>query len=468
MEGRMGNTVYLPGRPAIGVPPTQGRAIPQDSGAVAKIGVFLLAIYVFVIYSRALEVFGIGTVTAVLLTLLVPCSILSGNVFRFASQSTGRLLIAYTAWFCLAVGMSSWRGGSFEIFTHRTGRAVLLYIVVVALISRKRDFMRLIWAIALGNLFLVCRALLHGEQQEGRLVVGGGTFGDPNELAMYAIFGMFLWFLIAVRLPRFLRFLPLGAVGLALLAFGKTGSRGGFIAITIAGVAHFWNSSLATKVRVAAATLVLLVLASFVLPEYIRTRFTTFFSADSDSKYGSMLEGNDVGSTLSRQEVAGQAFQLTLQHPVFGIGPGEFGNTMYQKYKVGAGQFVNQAAHNSYLQISSETGIPGALLFIGALLTCLFQKPKYAAATGRSNPRRAGPSGANGKLDPESAVMIHFARVALLVVVAFGISLSFAYDDIFMLAMALLTAAVNVANNESAAAAIESYRSGQTPVTVPR
>lgn len=375
------------------------------------------------------------------------------------------MLLLYFAWFLMAVAASTWQGGSFDVLLHRTVRSLLLYVAIVVLVSRKREFMRLAWAIALGNLFLVSRALLNGGQMEGRLVVGKGTFGDPNALAMYAIFGLFLWLLIARRLPFILRFVPLVAVGLVLLTFGKTGSRGGLVALSAAVIAHFWNSSLATKLRLAGATVLLMVLALFLLPGYLRTRFFTFFSVDSTSQYAGMLEGNDVGSTLSRQELAWQAYELTLKHPLLGVGPAQFGNVVYKQHKAGNGDFLNQAIHNSYLQVSAEIGIPGAAFFIAALVVCLFQKQKNLES-GRSNPPRAGPMPGRSGTGPmrEYMAMSHYARLTLIFVAAFGVTLSFAYDDILMMAMGLLTAATNVATNE---AALESHASRSAATSLP-
>jgi O-antigen ligase len=184
-------------------------------------------------------------------------------------------------------------------------------------------------------------------------------------------------------------------------------------------------------------------LAPLVLPEYIRARFMTFFSAAEDSQYKDMLQGNDVASSVSRKELMFQAMQLTIEHPIFGIGPGQFGDVSYKRFREGQGVFITHATHNSYLQISCEAGIPAVLLFIAALIVCLRQKPKIPAP----------PAPRGGKLPDADMMIIHYSRCGLIFIAVFAASLSFAYDDILTLSMALMTAATNVVTYQRAARA---------------
>lgn len=76
-----------------------------------------------------------------------------------------------------------------------------------------------------------------------------------------------------------------------------------------------------------------------------------------------------------------QSIQMTFEHPLFGVGPGVFASASWDERKksVGAGGGL-LVSHNTYTQISSETGIPGFILFVGTLLLCL----KYAMSDFRA------------------------------------------------------------------------------------
>jgi len=241
--------------------------------------------------------------------------------------------------------------------------------------------------------------------------------------------------LIASRVPLLARLVPLCAAVAALIAFGKTGSRGGLIAFAALIVAHLWGSSFANKIRWSIALAIALVLTPLVLPDYIRARFLTFFNADESSEYGGMLQGNDVASTTSRTELTAQAMRLTIEHPIFGIGPGEFGDVSYKRFRAGQGIFINHAIHNSYLQISCEAGVPALLLFAAGLLVCFRQTRKL--------PAPAEPRGRQPTANDSDKTILHYTRCGLIFICVFALTLSFAYDDILLLAMAMMTAATN-------------------------
>jgi O-antigen ligase len=60
-------------------------------------------------------------------------------------------------------------------------------------------------------------------------------------------------------------------------------------------------------------------------------------------------------SSLERAEILSEGLQLLKAHPILGIGVGQF-----------AGENpLNMAAHNSYLLIATEAGMPGYLLWCG-------------------------------------------------------------------------------------------------------
>lgn len=72
-----------------------------------------------------------------------------------------------------------------------------------------------------------------------------------------------------------------------------------------------------------------------------------------------------IFSTMMRLNYWQEALKIIIQHPFFGVGPGNF-NSALSRY-----------AHNAYLQIWSETGIAGLLSFIwiicAVLKSCLKQ-----------------------------------------------------------------------------------------------
>lgn len=74
-----------------------------------------------------------------------------------------------------------------------------------------------------------------------------------------------------------------------------------------------------------------------------------------------LVHGRDI--TSGRTVLYKQAYTLFTQHPVFGIGWGQFGQHVTENFKAVHGQDVN-SVHNIYLQFLTETGIIGTILIL--------------------------------------------------------------------------------------------------------
>jgi O-antigen ligase len=60
---------------------------------------------------------------------------------------------------------------------------------------------------------------------------------------------------------------------------------------------------------------------------------------------------------------------MTLQHPLFGVGAGQFSIQAWEaRRKQGLSNLYNET-HNTYTQVSSELGIPAFILFLGVLVS---------------------------------------------------------------------------------------------------
>ena len=418
-------------------------AVASSSNPVYTIGVYILMGCIFLIYSRAVDFIAVPGIALVLVVLVLLATGIVGDVKSTFKMPTTRWICLYMAWLPVTILFSIWRGGSFTIFVNHAFHAALIYVSIVSLVTTRKVMNTVVGTIALANLFICVMGFIGPTHlMQERLVIGYGTFGDPNALAMYLLFGLPCWWLWAQRLPILLRIFPIGAVCLTLMVFGKTGSRGGMIALIAVLGFHFLKVPAAMKAKLLAAVVVFGLAAAVLLPTYITLRFMSFFTiADESSPYAAMLKGNDVASTESREDVAKQAFNLTLQHPLTGVGMGNFGDSAYSAFKQHGAEFINTATHNSFLQVSSETGIPGFLLFTAMIISTLFLK---SPGTRRPDLSKGG------DIATWDLVTMHYMKLCVVVLCAFAISLSFAYDDILMIGLALVVASWNIANKSAA------------------
>ena len=74
-----------------------------------------------------------------------------------------------------------------------------------------------------------------------------------------------------------------------------------------------------------------------------------------------------IGSQISREALLRLSINYSLAHPVVGVGPGQFSDTVLSDYKKRGIHVQELSTHNGYTQISSECGIPAAGIFIAMI-----------------------------------------------------------------------------------------------------
>jgi O-antigen ligase len=133
-----------------------------------------------------------------------------------------------------------------------------------------------------------------------------------------------------------------------IYAIVQTGSRGGFLSLIVAAAVCLWEFAIRGRrgyLLVCAALVGVFVLQSSGGMLVGRLKGTFNPSADSAIAYASAQE---------RQQLLWRSIEVTMEHPLFGVGPGNFEQL--------SGNWL--VAHNSYTQMSSEGGIPALIFYV--------------------------------------------------------------------------------------------------------
>ncbi len=242
-----------------------------------------------------------------------------------------------------------WRGGAFQITIGLLKVLVVVVVMVLAVNSLPR-LRLLIFTQAASAATMAFITLWKGRSVMGRLEgVLGGNYGDPNELA--------LSFVIAIPLCLAFVFLTRRWIWKAFWTFAvlamtsailETGSRGGFLALIVTTAACLWTFAIrGGRPYVIGIVALLGVAFSFSFSGMVVSRLKGSFNANQDTAAA-------YSSTEQRQELFWRSVDVTKEHPLFGVGPGNF-------MQVSGNWHV---AHNSYMQLSSEGGLPALLLYL--------------------------------------------------------------------------------------------------------
>lgn len=350
-----------------GYPVLQGKGQGESSTKIASTA---LAFYIFLLAGRALDVSPIWWlhIPMIMLAALALTTFARGNLQIAFSSKITKYFAAFTAWVFLCFPFSKWRAGSVMPLQWQI-QSFLIFLIVVQLIKTKRDWEKAIGGFAYATLIAALLSFYFGYTVEGRTALPGGTLGDPNEFALLMVVGLPLWWFKASRATGFRKIFCLCCTVPILLAFARAGSRAGLISMAVLLALSFMFAKGIQKATIPIVALVAVALSSFLLPGYIRTRFMTFFSSDSgQDAYTQARIGSDIASSEGRKALLIQSIHMTFEHPIVGVGPGCFSFVAWDERKAATGAGGETlVSHNTYTQISSETGVPGFILFVTTL-----------------------------------------------------------------------------------------------------
>ena len=334
---------------------------PQGSLFVAYVGVLL---FFLVYYTRPSEwvpggaPFPFAKVAAFLaiagFLVAVP---LEGakSIQPITSSPVLRGLILLFAYLLLTIPTATWPGGSFTLLTGKYWKGIVITLIACASVNSLQRLKALLYisTLSFGVLsVLEVRSFLMEEFGSHGRVFGVfiGTFGNPNELALHIVLliPFCLTFVLSTRSVILRLFWATWLVAM-VFAVLVTFSRAGFLALLASGLVVIWE--LGFKGRrpslVLLSVLFAIVVAGWFLPTNYDTRLQSILNPDLD----------ETGSTVARLALLRRSVSITVEHPVFGVGPGNFP-------AVSSGW---QGTHNTFAQFSTEAGIPALLLFLWIL-----------------------------------------------------------------------------------------------------
>lgn len=141
-------------------------------------------------------------------------------------------------------------------------------------------------------------------------------------------------------------------LGILLLAILATGSRGGLLAVLLGcGIILMKDASLKWKI-----TMIILGISTFAVLSY--------FSVENLSRF--TAEGLEDGSNILRFHLWGVSWDIFMSNPLFGRGANSMINLGMQY-----GARINIMVHNTFLEILTDYGILGFLLWSGVYLSIL-------------------------------------------------------------------------------------------------
>ena len=352
-----------------GAQPTSQVAAQNTFSAAAAVG----AAYLFFLFSHSIEFIDTtGRLHLIVLLALVGAmaALSAGQLPKVLTSAPGLCLSLFTLTLILGIPFSSWKGGSLKAFTDTWWKSYLTFFLVSGLIFTVGQMRRSLFVIAsasIGILYVATKAAR--SYDDGRLSVEYGSLGNSNDLAGAIL--MCLPFVAYVILDKkrvaFVRLGFVGIFGMLLLTVMKTGSRASIVVIPLMLAMVFFKTSAANKAKLLVCCLVLICLIPIVVPKDLLARYKTIFISDLSSNLSDNA-ASAVMSTNARKQLVKNAIVMTIQHPIFGVGMGNF-SFQSAELEVAKGKVpLWYTCHDIYLLVSSETGLAGLMLFLATII----------------------------------------------------------------------------------------------------
>ena len=239
------------------------------------------------------------------------------------------------------------------------GYAMASILLIEGLIVMEQRFVGLIFtAENMGRLIS-----LESKVGGGTLLRLAGTLNHPNALAMYLNLCLPVSvFMLMIEKIRIRRWFLIAAIGLALIALIWSGSRGGWLGLSIAvgGGVFFWHRKRGGN---PVASLSIMVFTVAML-------FGVLF-ASSETFRSRLVEG-DAGAAQIRYPLMEVAMEMIKENPVLGVGLNQYTREMvpYDRTTSFIAYRYDQPVHNTFLMVAAETGLP-SLLVLAAFIAFL-------------------------------------------------------------------------------------------------
>ena len=293
---------------------------------------------------------------------------------RFGKYPTElKLMLVLFAWQCLGIPFAFYRSGALNYVVNGCSKALIVAWIVGMLVESIPQVRTLLFiqagSVAVMTLFSILT--YKGGRMGGVL---GGVFDNPNDLAIAIAMNWPLCWLFLLSAKNPLK-KAIWAIFMILMVRGLmlTYSRSGFLALAVAVAFSLWEFGVRGKRRYLIGVAVLFAVVLLVLgPSKYASRLESIVGGSDSS--GVDIYGGDARQ--ARLELLKMSLLTSAQHPVFGVGAGQFR----------AATELWHVTHNTYTEISADQGIPALGLFLAVLalsfrnLRRIRSSPAYAAS----------------------------------------------------------------------------------------
>lgn len=269
----------------------------------------------------------------------------------------------------LAAAFAFYHTASIELYVPYALRFHILpfYFCAIAVTTKqvRRAFSWMGW----GAFLLLALSFAYGRVTEDRFGIPETTLSNPNDLGFAILFVMTGLLVLQSKVSRVLVVLSLPLFFVYLL---KTGSRADMLTLACLIAIGFYFAPWKWKMITLLAMPVVGVAVLTVVPQQTLARLATIVVNPMSAASKSFELEQALASQAARLQLQERAIALTLRHPFLGVGVNNFESAVEVMVQETLHEKSGwQVAHNTYLQMAAENGIPAFIFYVWSLILCL-------------------------------------------------------------------------------------------------
>ena len=337
-------------------------------------------------------------------------------IARISKEMPGSgILLLYVLAFISIFG-SIWPSASLGQFKE-TGYKVLYFFIFTMIVTSEDRLKFMIKALELMYTAMVIIALLSSTGLNERLSIT--AYYDPNDFALFLTICLpFIYSTILEQNSTKFNYIWKGflhILGFAVIIL--TGSRGGFAAFLICTFLVIKHLGLRISIKIYTVPTIILLVA-----------FTYIFYSEQFARISGIVnleEDYNITSEQGRLAIWKRGTRLLIENPILGTGIGTYATA--DGTLTPGGRWMT--AHNSFLQIGVELGIPAMFIFI-MILKSSYKKMRKIS-----------------KSNVSISIAAKEVNIAIIAYIAGGMFLSWAYAHILFLILGLSASLANLTRN---------------------
>jgi putative inorganic carbon (hco3(-)) transporter len=284
---------------------------------------------------------------------------------NFSATQIDKVLVTLIAYAVLTIPFVEWPGSVIKSGIPNLTKAVVFYFFTVAFIKTEPQLKKFVFVFLACQLFRIIEPLyLHITEDywgsaasmadwESLARLSGAPYDivNPNGLAFVVCTVLpFLYFLSSGSAVRRLMCFSLMLASIYVLSL--TGSRSGMIGLAVILVGIIIKSKRRLLLTV---SLLIIAVTGFSL-----------LNADMQDRYLSAIGKGEKNAATSHERMEGMEEQIrvAMRRPIFGYGLGTSPEANYHYTQAGPYAGREMPAHNLYVELAEELGLPGLVIFL--------------------------------------------------------------------------------------------------------